>query len=410
MAPRMNIASSLLSNGWDDLMEFSFTPEEEAFRAEVRAFAEREWGPPSPNGGRDHPDRAREAAFRLRCAEAGYITFGWPAEHGGRSAKPMEHYILSHEMNRVGAPFPLYIANVLGPLLIKYGNERLKNELLPRIASGNINFVLGFSEPSAGSDLANLQTRAERVEGGYRIYGQKLYGLPYEGELISLAVRTDRDGPSRRSISILLVDAKGEGFQSTRQRTMTHLPVGSTFYDGLFVPEHRLLGREGQGWELIRETMDRDRFGGIAYAHFRILLERLADWAKRNPQAAEQPFSARTWVRERVAQLSIEVEGGELLQDVAAWKLATGADIHVEASIIKTFCTELERRLVEFGSELLGAESALIFEECADPIVGAVNFLYRQNVSITIAGGSNEIQRNIIATQGLGLPREPRPR
>lgn len=388
-------------------MDFSFTPEEEAFRAKVRAFAEREWGPPSPNGGRDHPNREREAAFRRRCAEAGYITFGWPEEYGGKSAGPMEHYILSQEMNRVGAPFPLYIANVLGPLLIKHGNARLKDELLPRIASGNINFVLGFSEPAAGSDLANIQTRAERVEGGYRIYGQKLYGLPYEGELISLAVRTDRDGASRRSISIFLVDAKGEGFEAHSQRTMTHLPVGSTFYDGLFVPEHRLLGSEGQGWDLIRETMDRDRFGGIAYAHFRILLERLAEWAKQNPPGQE-PYSKRAWVRDRIGQLAVEVEGSELLRDVAAWKLAAGMDLHVEASVIKTFCTEVERRLVEFGAELLGPEAALTFDAGADSIVGAVNFLYRQNVSITIAGGSNEIQRNIIATQGLGLPREPR--
>jgi 3-oxocholest-4-en-26-oyl-CoA dehydrogenase alpha subunit len=390
-------------------MDFTFTPEEQAFRARVRAFAEREWGPPSPNGGRDHPDREREAAFRRRCAEAGYITFGWPEEFGGKSAKPMEHYILSQEMNRVGAPFPLYIANVLGPLLIKYGNDQLKAELLPRIASGNINFVLGFSEPSAGSDLANMQTRAERVEGGYRVYGQKLYGLPYEDELISLAVRTDRDAPLRRGISILLVDARGEGFQALSQRTMTHLPVGSTFYDGMFVPEHRRLGAEGQGWDLIRETMVRDRFGGIPYAHFRILLERLADWTKRN-QSDGEPYAKRAWVRERIGQLAVEVEGSELLQDVAAWKLASGLDLHVEASVIKTFCTELERRLVEFAAELLGAKAALTFSESVDPLVSAVNFLYRQNVSITIAGGSNEIQRNIIATQGLGLPREPQTR
>ncbi|HEX2592398.1 MAG TPA: acyl-CoA dehydrogenase family protein [Rhizomicrobium sp.] len=388
-------------------MDFSFTAEEQAFRAKVRAFAESEWGPPSANGGRDAPDLAREAAFRRRCAEAGYVTFGWPKEFGGRSAGPMEHYILSQEMNRVGAPFPLYIANVLGPLLIAHGNEKLKAELLPRIAAGNINFVLGFSEPSAGSDLANMQTRAERVPGGYRIYGQKLYGLPYDDELISLAVRTDRDAPLRRGISIFLVDAKGEGFQALTQRTMTHLPVGSTFYDGLFVPEHRLLGQEGQGWDLIRETMDRDRFGGIAYAHFRILLERLAAWAKENPKNGE-PYAKRPWVRERIGQLAVEVEGTELLQDVAAWKLASGMDMHVEASIIKTFCTEVERRLCEFGDELMGLDSALTFDAGVDNTIGAVNFLYRQNVSITIAGGSNEIQRNIIATQGLGLPREPR--
>lgn len=388
-------------------MDFSFTPQEQAFRAQVRAFAEREWGPASPNGGRDHPDLERENAFRRRCAEAGYITFGWAPEYGGRAAGQMERYILSQEMNRVGAPFPLYISNVLGPLIIKHGNQQLKDELLPRIATGNINFVLGFSEPSAGSDLANMQTRAERVPGGYRVYGQKLYGYPFEGELISLAVRTDMNAPLRRGISMLLVDATGEGFQAFSQRTMTHLPVGSTFYDGLFVPEYRRLGAEGQGWDLIRETMDLDRLGGIQYAHFRYMLEELARFAKEN-KVDGVPLAEQAWVRDRFGQLAVEVEGSEVLQDIAAWKLASGKDLHVEASVIKTYCTELERRLTEFGSELLGPLAGLTLDADADPIVGAVNFLYRQNVSITIAGGSNEIQRNIIATQGLGLPREPR--
>ena len=388
-------------------MDFSFSPEEEKFRREVRQFAEREWGPPSPNGGRDHPDREREAEFRRRCAAAGYITLGWPKEYGGRSVGPMARYILCQEMNRVGAPFPLYIANVLGPLIIDYGNTQLKEELLPRIATGNINFVLGFSEPNAGSDLASLKTRAERVEGGYRIYGQKVYGLPHSNELISLAARTEPHGSVRTSVSLFLVDAKGDGFQAMEQRTMTHLPVGSTFYDGLFVPEHRRLGAEGQGWDLIRQTMDRDRFGGIPYAHFRILLAQLADWARRNHRDGRR-IADNPWVRERIGQLSVEVEASELLQDVAAWKLANGQDLHVDASVIKTFCTELERRLVEFGVELFGEDAVLTFESTPERVVGAVSFLYRQNVSITIAGGSNEIQRNIIATQGLGLPREPR--
>jgi len=387
-------------------MDFSFTPEQQAFRKEVRAFAEREWGPASPNGGRDHPDLVREDAFRRRCAEAGYITLGWSEEYGGKSAGPIERYIISQEMNRVGAPFPLYIANVLGPLIISYGNERLKEEMLTRIRAGDINFVLGFSEPSAGSDLANMQTRAEKVEGGYRVYGHKLYGYPNEGELISLAVRTDPHAPLRRGLSILLVDSSGEGFQAMSQRTMTHLPVGATFYDGLFVPEYRRLGAEGQGWDLIRETMERDRLGGIAYAHFRTLLEGLARWAG-STIVDGKPLANHGWVRERIGQLEIEVEGTELLQDIAAWKLAANVELHTEASIIKTFCTEVERRLVEFGAELLGPQAAMTLDSGADQIVGALNFLYRQNVSITIAGGSNEIQRTIIAL-GLGLPREPR--
>src|SRR5665213_2250471 len=128
-------------------MDFGFSAEELTFRDEVRAFVEREWGPPDPVAGRDTHDEPRERAFRAKVAEKGWFAMGWPEEYGGISFSPMEKYILSREMQRVGAPFPLYNANVLGPLIIKYGTEETKREMLPKMRRGELEFVLGFTEP-----------------------------------------------------------------------------------------------------------------------------------------------------------------------------------------------------------------------------------------------------------------------
>jgi alkylation response protein AidB-like acyl-CoA dehydrogenase len=386
-------------------MDFAYTPEELAFRDEVRSFLAREWGPPDPVAGRDRTDKERQLEFRKRVAEKGWLTMGWPAAYGGTSFSPMERYILSQEMNRVGAPFPLYIVNVLGPLIIKYGSQEMKDELLPRLKSGAIDFTLGFTEPETGSDLASLRTRAVEHGDGFLVNGQKLYGHPDEGDIMFLAVRTDPEAPIRNGISILLVDVPSEGLTVTKNPTLGGRWVGATYYDDVFVPRTRLLGELNRGWDYVRESLDLDRAAGIPYSHFAVLYDGLVDFALRtnsNGHAlAEEP-----WVRERLAELAIELEGAQLLQDLTASKIAAGLKLRTESSIVKTYCTELEGRMASFGMEMFGPLAPFTKEAGVDEFIGAVNFLYRLNVAMTIVGGTNEIQRNILALQGLGLPRE----
>ncbi|MGE5596312.1 MAG: acyl-CoA dehydrogenase family protein, partial [Hyphomicrobiales bacterium] len=248
-------------------MDFSYTPEQLAFQEEVCSFLRQEWGPEDPTAGRDKRDRAREREFRKKVAKKGWLTIGWPKEWGGTDLTLMERYILSQEMNRHGAPISLYNVIVLGPLLIKYASDEAKNEFLPKMQEGQIDFVLGFTEPETGSDLANLQTRAVRQGDGYIINGQKLYGHPQPDDVMFLAVRTDPEAPIRKGISIFLVDANSEGLTITHNKTLAGQEVGATYYDNVFAPRSRLLGEENKGWDYIRETMDLDRAGGIPYAH-----------------------------------------------------------------------------------------------------------------------------------------------
>ncbi len=385
-------------------MDFRFSNEELQFRDDVRAFVEREWGPADPVAGRDKHDPEREAAFRAKVADKGWFAMGWPAEYGGMPVTPMEKYILSHEMQRVGAPFPLYNANVLGPLIIKYGTEETKAEMLPKMRRGELEFVLGFTEPETGSDLANLSTRAVRHGDGYIVNGQKLYGNPKPGEIMFLAARTDPAAPVRRGISVLLIDTTSEGFSSTQNPTLAGSNVGATYYDDVFVPRSRLLGEENKGWDYVRESLDLDRLGGIPYAHFSTLFDMITEYARTTTGADGRPLSDQSWVRERLAELDIEIEGAQLIQDMTASKLAAGEKLRIEASIVKTYCTELESRIAAFGSELIGTLAPLTGRG-VHPLIEAVNYLSRLNVAMTIVGGSNEIQRNVIALQGLGLPR-----
>ncbi len=388
-------------------MDFSFSDDELSFRREVREFVEREWGPADPVAGRDRSliDDERVSAFRAKVAEKGWFAMGWPAEHGGWPVTPMQKYILSREMQRVGAPFPLYNANVLGPLIIKYGSEESKREMLPKMRRGELEFVLGFTEPETGSDLARLQTTAVRYGDGYLVNGQKLYGHPKPGDIMFLAVRTDPEAPIRRGISVLLVDTTSEGFSSTENVTLSGQNVGATYYDNVFVPRSRLLGEENRGWDYVRESLDLDRIGGIPYAHFPTVFGQILDFARTNCDCDGTRLADLPWVRDRTAELAIEIEAAEVLQDLTASKIAAGEKLRVEGAVVKTYCTELESRIAAFGMEMLGPLGTLTQQANVHPLVGALNFLSRLNVAMTIVGGTNEIQRNVIALQGLGLPR-----
>jgi alkylation response protein AidB-like acyl-CoA dehydrogenase len=191
-------------------------------------------------------------------------------------------------------------------------------------------------------------------------------------------------------------------------RTLGGMNVGATFYDDVVVPRHRLLGAENEGWTLIREAMGLDRAAGIAYGHLPVLLDAIIDYARTQTRDG-QPLRDIPAVQDGVARLAIDVEAAGVIQDMTASKTAAGLDVSAEAATLKVFCTELEMRLTNFAVELVGTDAPVIDERPdLHPLVRAANRAQRLNVAITIAGGTNEIQRNIIATQALGMAREPR--
>ena len=335
-------------------MDFGYTAREEEFRREVRAFLAEAWPEEARRAGRATPEEAER--FRRAAAQRGWFSLGLPEEYGGLpDFTQMERYIVSDEASRAGAPLPPYLVSIMGPLIVKYGTPWMKEEVLPRIRAGDVDFVLGFTEPETGSDLANLQTRAWRDGDEYVVRGQKMYGNPGPGDIMYLAVRTDPDAPLRRGISVLFVEYGRDGFTATRMPTLAGATVGATYYDDVRVPADHLLGEENKGWDYIREALDLDRTSGITYGHLPLRLEELVAWV-REAAPGGRPLIDDPWVRDRLAQLAIEVEAGELLQGMTASKIAAGLPLRMESSIVKVFLTELERRIAEFAMEVAGPQ------------------------------------------------------
>ncbi len=385
-------------------MDFSYTESEQQFRQEVRDFLATVWPEEMQRAGRADPEEAEQ--FRHASAERGWFSLGLPAEYGGLpDFSQMERYIVSDEASRIGAPLPPYLVSIIGPLVIKYGSPWMKEDLLPRIRAGEVDFVYGFTEPETGSDLANLQTKAVRDGDEYVINGAKMYGNPGPGDIMYLAVRTDPDAPLRKGISVLFVEYGREGFTATQMPTLAGQTVGATFYDDVRVPADHLLGEENKGWDYIREALDLDRTSGITYGQMPLRLGELIEYVKSSSLGGT-PLIEDPWVRDRIAQMVIDIEAGEILQGMTASKIAAGLKLRMESSVVKIFLTELERRIGEFAMEVSGPLASLTPESELAPSDGWFHYTHRGNPGITIAGGSNEIQRNIIALQGLGLPRD----
>ncbi|MYE47665.1 MAG: hypothetical protein F4X25_13155 [Chloroflexi bacterium] len=391
-------------------MDFAWSDEQNEFRAQIREFLDDAW-PEEVRSADRLSRRAPEHAgaikrFKDMVAERGWYSIGWPEEYGGTGdLTAVERFILSDEASRVGAPLSLYNVNIMGPLIIKHGSPWMKSELLPKIRDGEIDFTLGFTEPETGSDLANLSTAAYRDGDEYVINGSKMYGRPGPGDIMYLAVRTDPDAPLRDGISLLFVEHGREGFTVASMPTLDGGEVGATFYDDVRVPADHLLGVENRGWDYVREALDLDRTSGIPYGHMPLMRDNLIAFIKET-KVDGRPLAEDPWVRDRIAQLVIDQEAGDVLQGMTASKIATGMKLRTESSVLKIFMTELERRMGEFGTEIAGPRGSLQPASGEAPLEGQIWATHKFNVAITIAGGSSEIQRNIIALQGLGLPRD----
>ena len=391
-------------------MDFAWSDEQNGFRAQIREFLDDAWPEEVRSADRlsrrspEHEGAIRR--FKDMVAERGWYSIGWPEEYGGTGdLTAVERFILSDEASRVGAPLSLYNVNIMGPLIIKYGSPWMKSELLPKIRDGEVDFTLGFTEPETGSDLANLSTAAYRDGDEYVINGSKMYGRPGPGDIMYLAVRTDPDAPLRDGISLLFVEHGREGFTVASMPTLDGGEVGATFYDDVRVPADHLLGVENRGWDYVREALDLDRTSGIPYGHMPLIVDNLIAFIKET-KVDGRPLSEDPWVRDRIAQLVIDQEAGDVLQGMTASKIATGMKLRTESSVLKIFMTELERRMGEFGTEIVGPLGSLLPASAEAPMEGQMWATHKFNVAITIAGGSSEIQRNIIALQGLGLPRD----
>lgn len=388
-------------------MQLEYTPEQEQLRAEMRATLQ----------GVMTPDRVAAISEQIEggpavrdciraLADAGLLGVGWPKEYGGRGFSAIEQFIFAEEARRANAPIPLVTLNTVGPTLMQCGSEEQKQRFLPAILDGSVEFAIGYSEPSAGSDLAALRTTAIRDGDGYLINGQKMFtsGAAY-ADYIWLAARTDPNAKKHKGISIFIVPTSSPGFSWQPLHTMPGISTFYTFYDNVRVPASALVGTESQGWQLITTQLNFERAALGNLGALEPLFEKTLEWAQSTEldggRVIDQP-----WVQLALARVEAQVAAYKLVNSRVNAAITKGILNMGEASAAKVFGTELTQQVARELLEVLGSNG--IRRGADAPLRGALEAAYRQAVINTFGGGANEIQRDIIAMAGLLMPRAPR--
>jgi len=388
-------------------LDFRFSPEDEAFRREIRAFLEAEWFGGTGDASVDGDDEYRaERAFEKKLAERGWLTLAWPQEYGGRGATNIRQAIMKEECTYARAPIgggPGAQATALvGPAIMAHGTDEQKRRFLPPIAVGDVSWCQGFSEPNAGSDLASVETRAERDGDDYIINGTKIWtsGAAY-ADWVHLLARTDPDAPKHKGLSYFLIDMRSPGIS---YRPIPELTGRAGFYETTFdnvaVPRENLLGEENRGWYVTTTTLNFERSGITRIGALHRWFDELVAHIKATPTR----YSAT--IRVKLADHRIELEAGRWLAYRVAWLQDRGGAPNYEASASKLFATEIAQRFANTSVNALGLPGVLPQFSPGAPVEGRHNFLYLLSTHWTISAGTSEIQRNIIAQRGLGLARD----
>ncbi len=386
-------------------MEFEWAPEHLTFREEVRAFV-REWRTPalleeySRTYGGPGPEIKR---FHAALAQRGWMRMCWPTEQGGEGRSFLYQFILVEEMEYWGMPYGNLTFTSIAPALAAHGSAEQQAHYLPRIWNGEYVFALGYSEPNAGTDLAALRTRAERVGDQWLINGSKIWtSLADVATHIWLAVRTNPEAPKHAGISIIIVPADAPGVSVRPLRTMYGGHTNETFYEDVRVPYGNLVGPVDGGWPIMMHALNHERVGLAAVGSLARLYDLLLDHLKeRRPELLASPV-----VRHRLAELRLRLEEHRALAVTNAWIIATGGTPISEASMAKISATELRTHMANMAMDLLGRSGG--FSKPAGeraPAAGHFEFTYRLSPIFRFGGGTNEVQRDIIAMFGLGLPR-----
>ena len=394
-------------------MDFRLSPEEEAFRQEVVDWL-KENLPKDWSGDRFTRDRDPETwniyrDFAGKLATKKWVAPAWPVDYGGLGLSVIQQLIFNEEMATHQAPLGYSIIGVgwAGPTIIVYGTEEQKRKHLGAITNAETMWCQGFSEPNAGSDLASLQTRAVRDGDDYVINGQKIWtsGAHLSDWCILLA-RTDPEATKHKGISYFLLDMKTPGV-TVRPLIdmMDNHAFNEMFFDNVRVPKDCLLGEENRGWYMAATTLDFERSSIGGAVGGRRMVEELVAYARDTKRNGKR-LAEEVTVRVRLADAALEVEIGRMLSYRVASMQQRGLVPNYESSIAKLFNTDMQFRLAKAGLEIMGLYGQLEPQSKYAPLRGKFERQYLWQTGMIVGGGTPEIQRNIIAMRGLGLPRQ----
>ena len=388
-------------------MYVDYTPEQQALRDQLREYfatlvtpeyqaelAETEGGGPL------------YTRTVLRLGADGWLGIGWPKEYGGQGRSPLEQFVFLDEASRAGVMLPMLTINAVAPAIMAHGSPEQKAKYLPAILRGECHFAIGYTEPSSGTDLASLRTRAVREGDGWVINGSKLFTSQAEfADYIWLAARTDPDAPKHKGISMFIVSTRSPGYKITPIRTMGNVRTNATYYEDVRVPADALVGQQNSGWWLITTQLNHERIALSAVGFVDRIYDDACRWARETRLADGRRVIDQPWVQIHLARVHAKLEALKLLNWQQAWSMARGTLNYAEASAVKVFGSEFYVEAYQLLLEVMGEAGYLRAGSPGAILKGRVERMYRTTLILTFGGGTNEVQRDIIAMAGLGMPR-----
>ncbi len=381
-------------------MHIGYTPEQESLRLSLKAYFA-DLMTPDLREAVSEGEYGNGSAYRdivRRLGADGWLTLGWPTEFGGGGRSALDQLIFTDEAAVAGVPVPFLTINTIGPTIMRFGTPAQRSFYLPRIATGDVHFSIGYSEPEAGTDLASLRTRAVRDGDHYVINGQKMWtSLIQHADYVWLACRTDPEAPKHKGLSILIVPTDAPGFSWTPVRTVAGPTTSATYYTDVRVPASALIGAENQGWPLITNQLNHERVALTSAAPVLTALALVSEWAHETGAIGQE------WVRTHLARVHAKAEFLKLFN----WRIAAdpaGSPGPAAASATKVYGTEFAIEAYRLLMEILGTSAPVRQGSRGALLHGRIERLHRAALILTFGGGTNEVQRDIIAFAGLGLP------
>ena len=387
-------------------MDFDFSPEEQAFEREVEAFVKANHSPEvmdsQPEQLSQTVDTPPKRAFMRLLSEKGWLGMSWPQEYGGQEKSGIYDFILTESLARAGAPQPGKGVGIVGKTIIRHGNPKLKSFFLPRIIRGEIEFAIGYSEPNSGSDAASMQLKAEKVEGGWKLNGKKIWTTSaHFADWYWVGARTGEH--KHKGITLFLIEMNNPGFTIHPTMTIGDERTNEVFFDDVFVPDDFVVGEVGQGWTYICEALDLERFAMMPVGPLEMKVDAFVDWVRESTRDGE-PMKDDPSARRAVAQSVTELEVSRMLQRRVISEALFDRVPTIESSQYKLYMNETGQRVANRALDVMGAAGQLKPGQEGAPVDGRFERSYRYTVVDTIGGGTSEVQKNIIARRGLGLP------
>ena len=394
-------------------MNFNFTKEEELFIEEVKGFIKEEkkksnaddvFAPNREADAQTKIDSLARREFMKILSSKGYLGMSWPKEYGGQEKPGIYDYILNEELCRVGAPSPGKGVGSIRQTIIHHGSSNIKNEFLPQILAGEIDFALGYSEPGAGSDLASLKLKAEKKKGGWLINGQKIWtSSAHVADWYWLAARTDPEAPKHRGITVFLVKMDHPGIEVHPIETVGEHATNSVFLTDVFISDEYVIGEVNNGWVYICEALNYERFTFYTIApleqKFKELVELINNLSRDGIPLNEIPD-----IRKKIIYLYADVQKAKVLQRKVISIAIQDEVPQTEAAVFKLFSTKLHQKLANDAMDILGREGLFRKEYQNSHANGKWEWSYRSTLVDTIGAGTTEIQKNTIAKKSLNLP------